>query len=384
MAAALAVPVFAQFKLDGYLNSGIGFGVSNVDGADPQIRSYGVDSERLVGRFRLNGSYSNEEKTAGANFRLQVQGSHSSPNTSGVALAYGYGWIRPVEMLNVKLGLVDDSTWATSDALFKDDNGEGLGVLVKLSPVAGLDLGGGIYTAAYDSSDRNNILDNTAGDPLTLEGGKYTVSAAYTAKELFRTAASYRSWNDNNSSSRDKTSQLTGEISLLAVKNLTAVLAAQIINLAGPNDFSDDGQINLFETVAYKTGNLGFGLNAAQMLNNDPAKKDASLLFNPWVSYSLGSVTPKLEAAYFMGGGPALAGNAPHLYRRIGAYKASYDNGDYLVIARPSVGIKLGADAALEIGDAFFFGEAPGLTKNAAGDAALVNVFYLDLIIRFK
>ena len=383
-AAALAGPVFGQFKLDGYFNGGIGLGVSNVEGADPWIRSYGVDSERRVGRSRLNGAYSNEEKTAGANFRFQVQGSHEKPNTSGVGLAYGYGWVKPVDMLNIKLGLVDDATWETGDALFKDDNGEGLGVLVKLSPIAGLDLGAGVYTAAYASSDNNNILDSHAGDSLALENGKYTVSAAYTAADLFRAAASYRSWNDNNSAGREGSSQLTGEIRVLAVKNLTAIVVAQVIGLAGSSDFSGSGQINLFETAGYKAGNLGFGLNAAQMLSNKPADKDAGLLFSPWVSYGLGSVTPKLEAAYFMGGGPALADESPLPFRKIGAYKASYDSGDYVFVVRPSVGIKFGADAALEIGDAFFFGEAANFAKDAAGGAALVNMFYLDLTIRFK
>ncbi|MDR0644952.1 MAG: hypothetical protein LBG05_08665, partial [Treponema sp.] len=74
--------VFAQFKLDGYINSGLGLvitdrqiadGNSGAKNADPYLTAFGVDSEQWGYRFRLNGSYANEAKTAGIKLRLQGQ-----------------------------------------------------------------------------------------------------------------------------------------------------------------------------------------------------------------------------------------------------------------------------------------------------------------------
>jgi hypothetical protein len=83
--------VFAQdIKFDGYLNSGLGVVFDDNEDHDPYIKAFGVDSESNGYRFRLNGSYQNEAKNAGAKFRLQSQQNLAKGYLS---LPYAYGWV---------------------------------------------------------------------------------------------------------------------------------------------------------------------------------------------------------------------------------------------------------------------------------------------------
>ena len=383
--SVLLVAVFAitlgfaqELKLDGYINSGVGFRIVNEDNADPTLRVFGVDSEQFGGRFRFNGSYTNADKNIGANFRLQLQGSNSNRIFGP---SYAYGWFRPIEMLQIKAGIVDDSTWETGGVWLKDDQGEGAGILLRLAPMEGLDVGFGAYTHSQGSSSGNNeIIPGTARN---WWDAKYTFMASYLMKDMFKINVSGRNFNATGNNS----AQIIGEFRLLMVENLTAIVEIQLDGLWNRTDkfdaFSNTGYFNIYETIAYSMGDFKFGLNAGQYFSNSKAHKDPSLVFSPWVSYSLseGKIVPRLDAAFFLGGHQHNGGN----YDRRSEYKANSDatrtatyNSDETTIGvRPSVKFFIDSRNFMEIGNAFY------LTNKKGDDAAIANIFYLDFVFRF-
>ena len=448
LAAVLALLFIAttagaqELKFDGYINSGLGVVVDNADGSDPYLKAFGVDGESNGYRFRLNGSYTNEAKNAGARLRLQSQrnltisssanlnvnvnkiydengdliddysgtgtASGNVTNTYGYfSLAYAYGWVSFLDnMITLTGGIVDDGTYATADWWFNDDLGEGLGMLLKVAPVDGLSLGIGAYTISQQSGGSNNIL--TVGGNLPnfrdvtpkLAQAKYTFNAAYTMPDTFRFGVSYRpqnraAWVGSSASSIINTSyedyanggnyesaQLITEFRFLGMKGLTAVVAGIFDKM---NDFSDNGTITLSETFGYKASDeLNLGLNAVQFLyQND---NNASLLFNPWVSYAVSKdIIPRLDLVYFMGGQSKMVRADTQWERRGFAVVPSSDSDKVLSVfsARPSVKINLDSKTFVEIGDMINYDF--GNYDNAYGDekARLTNVFYVDMKFSF-
>ncbi|MDR0599733.1 MAG: hypothetical protein LBG84_06605 [Treponema sp.] len=372
--ALSAAAVFAQeLKFSGYVNSGMGLVITGKENSDPAVMTYGVDSERNIGRFRLNGTYTNAGGTGGADFRLQVQGRGVSSLPENIpSLAFAYGWFKPAKFLTIKAGLVDDSAFTTGDVILNDDQGEGAGLLVKLSPLRGLDLGAGAYAASYQGGGSNNLFDGQLPQELRWDRIKYTFGLAYTLEDAFRVTLSGRTWN--KAGSNETSARAIGEFRLLAVKNLTAVVAVEGNNLYEDHkDFRDHGLITFYETLGYQWGDWGFGLNAAQYKSNETGREDLALLVNPWVSRALagGTIVPRLEAVYFLGGNQ----DGANYHRR--AYKANYHKDAYVITGRPSVKISLDPRVSLEIGDAVYY------QRPVQGDGALTNVFYADLVVKF-
>ena len=387
----IAMSGFGQeLRFSGIMNYGIGIEFSDEDDADPQIRVFGVDSEQGGGRFRLNASYSNEERTAGADFRIQLQG--NSTNTQDLGLAFAYGWVRPVDFLQIKAGLVSDSTFETAGVILRDDagNGAGAGIFFRLTPIENLDLGVGLYPrGALGSGDNNRIV--SPGLAMNAEDHtKYTFGLAYTMPEVFRVTASFRTFNqatgdtptvaDPYPSTDGRTrGRFVGELRLLAVENLTAIFEVELDRLYHPDNddlFNDDGRINLFQTLAYRMDDLRFGLNAVQYISNADGHDDIALRFNPWVSYTLadGSIVPRLDAVYMMGG--EWTGNWD---RRgdFGGNSLFYDHDLWVVNVRPSVRLNIDSRTSLEIGNSFYY------TNPVVGDGYFNNVIYTDLVVRF-
>ena len=385
LVAVFAVTLgFAQdFKLSGYLNYGLGVEFSSNDDADfdARFRVAGVDSEQRSGRFRLNGAYSNEAKTAGADLRIQFQGAAAN-SRDNLGLAYAYGWIKPLDMLLVKAGLVADSTFETGGSILRDDagSGAGAGIFVKLTPIEGLDVGVGIYPRSADGGNNNNRIQgvDTWGEWYDV---KYTFGVGYTMPDVFKFTASFRSSNDAGVSSRTQ-ARAIGEVRLLMVENLTAIFELEVDNIFNKADESDlfknDGKINIFETVAYKIDALSFGLNAAQYLSNKD-KSDMSLRFNPWVSYALdeGKIVPRLDGVFFLGGDRNTSGGDAFKYDRRSDVSPTYDSDQWILNVRPSIKINLDSRTSFEIGDVFYY------RNPAKGDGFMDNVFYVDLVVRF-
>jgi hypothetical protein len=437
---AAAAAVFAQeLKFDGYLNSGVGIVTDDNEDHDPYFKAFGVDSESNGFRFRLNGSYQNEAKNAGARFRLQ--GQRRIDQSGYLSMPYLYGWVGFLEnKITLTGGLVDDGTWTSADWYWNDDTGEGLGLLLKLEPIKGLNLGFGAYAISQQGGGGNNWLQytpiTTGTDPntgaptytagtnrlpnfseimLKPEDVKYTFNAAYTMPDTFRLGAIYRTQNkagwtgtrylDNDKytyGGREESAFLQAELRVLAVKNLTAVVVGAFNRL---EEFDKRGNIMFSETFGYKLDNLNVGLNAAQFLYNredaagNKIDADPGLLFNPWVSYTIDNVIPRLDLVYFAGGRSKMTSENQWERRGFvpqgGAVDATgnpgvKDKDDDLSVfsVRPSVKLNLDSRIFLEIGDVINmdFGNFDGAYKDS-GDAnkksLLTNVFYVDVKFSF-
>ncbi|MDR2952241.1 MAG: hypothetical protein LBU82_03265 [Treponema sp.] len=433
--AVMSGVLYAQeLKFDGYINSGLGIAANDNEDSDPYVKAFGVDSESNGFRFRLNGAYTNEAKNAGARFRLQAQ--RRLDQAGYLSVPYLYGWAGFFEnKLSVTGGLVDDGTWASADWWVNDDTGEGLGLLLKAEPVKGLSLGAGAYTISQQSGGSNNMLQyNTPSDSdgkttaslpnfgnilLKPEDMKYTINAAYTLPDLFRLGAIYRTQNkagwtgtrnddDYTYGGNEESQMLQAEFRLLAVKNLTAVMVGKFDKLEA---FEKRGNITLSETFGYRIDKLNFGLNAVQFLYNRTDSSDKKvdynpgLLFNPWVSYSIDKIVPRLDLVYFMGGRsktgyiPAPTSSNPNAInglenqweRRgfVNVAKATDAKDNYSVFsARPSVKINIDGKTFLEIGDMINYDMASkdGAykdSKDANKNDLFTNVFYIDVKCSF-
>jgi hypothetical protein len=403
----IAGMAFAQeLKFDGYVNSGLGVVVTDrtvQDGtdtkkADPYIAAYGVDSEQTLFRFRLNGSYTNADGNAGAKFRFQAQTNIAGQDP---ILPYAFGWVKFFNIFTVNAGIVNDSTWESRGAILTDDQGEGLGVLVKVSPMEGLDLGAGAYTSNSGSGSQNNALINTTNaSSIDWKEAKYTVNGSYTLPSLLRVNATYRGENRASgavAATSGNSSRAIGELQLLAVENLTAIVEGELDNL---QDFDPSGKVNIYETVGYKLNDLQFGLNAAQYLSKVD-DSDMALRFNPWVSYTIGKLVPRLDVVYFMGGQVASStATAEGKIDRKGyaAYEPVtgsggnngggkyYDSDASVIGVRPSLKINLDSKTTLEIGDLVNFEKRPTKFFGAGSDlkdSKFTNTFYVDLTVKF-
>ena len=398
LTAFIAGSAFAQsLNLDGYFNSGLGLVITDADDFDPQLRAFGVDSESQGYRFRFNGSYQNEERTAGARFRFQGQ---RDLTVSGyLSMPYIYGWVNLFEnKLYMAAGLVDDSTYATADWWYNDDQTEGLGVMVRAAPISGLSIGVGAFTINQMSGGSNNILagglPNFTNRAINLEDAKYTFNLAYTMPDVFRFGVSYRtknkaSWSGVNGDGdyqynrgNFEYDQVIGEVRILAVKDLTAVVVGIVDNLGD----SDDQNITFSETFAYKVNDqINVGLNAVQFIYNRANDIDPSLLFNLWGSYAIGSIIPRLDLVYMMGGRSRLSTTDGRYQRKAFQERESrsdVDN-DYSVFSvRPSVRFNVGNRAHIEVGNMLNFDSFSGAEASSGyignGKERISNVFYLD------
>jgi hypothetical protein len=412
---ATGASLFAQdLKFDGYFNSGVGLISSDrketrggeEETVNPKFKAFGVDSEQWGYRFRLNGSFTNKDSNAGFKFRLQSQ---SRTDKNGwIGLPYAYGWVSFFDkMLTLNGGIVDNGTWSSGGAILDEDMGEGLGILAAVSPIEGLDLGVGTYLINSQSGSNNNSLYendsaslNFSNVDVTPWNAKYTFNAGYTVPDTLKITATYRLKNkaggaldtdytsDYQYGGREESSRAILAARLLMVKNLTAIAEFEIDKM---EHFKSLGTIGFYETLGYKAGNLGIGLNMAQYLTrkdatptaSSPTGDDLGLRFNPWVSYTINSVVPRLDLVYFNGGtldGVSSTSDDWKYYRK--GYSVNYNSDYHTFTIRPSVKFNLDAKTFVEIGDAFGYIMADdGYFPNAGdadNDSRLINVFYVD------
>jgi hypothetical protein len=454
----VASGLFAQeIKFDGYVNTGLGVVYSDEkkpdDTPDFYLAAAGVDSWNNAFRIRLHATYTNETGNAGAFLRLQASGGYT-----GINLHSAYGWFSALDnILTVKGGIVDDGTWNTGGAYLNGDMAEGLGALAKISPMSGLDIGVGAYLTETPGEGTNSAYsDNATVENFLFSGryyahefdqAKYTFSLGYTLPDLVKFVASYRTKSEVAIGSNPYLpSRMRAGASLLAVPNLKAVLELELDNLqdfkkmevgdktawntdSNPHTIGGtgalggtsnrgtigaSGKINIFETVQYDMGSLSVGLWAAQWLSmGEKPNKDtgvaeaADLAFyvNPWVSYTIGSLVPRLDLGY---GSAARANfnsitpgttsvtnpnpppanltvptysNAENWHRT--NYSPMYDSDWSVISIRPSIKINLDANTFVEIGDLIDIDGAPKGAWNRGNaevteDSRISNVFYVD------
>ena len=417
MIVILSGIVYAQdLRLDGYINTGLGLLSNDQDGDanDARLRAFGIDAEQPGFRFRLNGVYTNEANNAGIRFRLQSQGNYggstgitfpgegelaSVPNLFGYfSMPYVFGWVGFLEnKITLSGGILEDNAWTTGDWWLASDSMNhfvGLGTLLKVTPINGLVLGAGAHLVGRAGGGDNNRLQLVNfGTEQFLENTRYVFHAGYTMPNMFRVDLSYRTEGGSVAAASsaekagnigaDNSSRLYADVRLLAVDNLTAVVAASFNNLGESTirwntvedkgfTFQDIGETIISQTFAYRIDDLRFGLNAAQWMRNGTttapnSDQDASLLFNPWVSYTINTIVPRLDLAYFAGG----SSSQGNWHRR--AFTAAYNSDVSLFSIRPSVRINLDGRTHFEIGNML------NIDSPAEGDNRISNVFYVDL-----
>ena len=400
-----------ELIFNSYFNSGIGIVYSSSADVDTFLKAFGVDSEQNGYRFRLNGSIATEDRNAGLRFRFQSQ---SRLDQSGYfSMPFIYGWMRLFnDVVYVAAGLVDDSSWQTTDWWIVDDVGEGLGALIKITPLSGLYLGFGAYLISQQAAGSSNNLNHGGSPPnfanITPKIGdaKYVLSGSYTKPDLFWLGATFRrenkaGWNGTLDierwgyiyDGRQESAQLIGELRFLAVKDFTAVISASLDKL---ENFDVEGNIVLSQTFVYKLDNITLGLNAAEFFYNrkNPIGRKIShnpcFLFNLWGSYTVNNIVPRLDLAYFFGGRSKLGGDETYMWHRRGfvndeIHKIDSDDNRSrsLFSIRPSARFNLNNGVHVEMGNMFNydfgnFNSAYGNSDDPQKKYLVSNVFYID------
>jgi len=405
-----------ELRFDTYFNSGLGIVSSSSADVDTFLKAFGTDSEQNGFRFRLNGSIAAEDRNAGLRFRFQSQ---SRLDQGGYfSIPFVYGWVRLFNgIVYMAGGLVDDSTWQTTDWWINDDAGEGLGLLIKINPITGLDFGFGTYLISQQAAGSNNILNhggflpNFARIVPKIGDAKYVFSGSYTIPEIFWLGVTFRrenkaGWNGTLDidkwgyiyDGRQESALLIGEFRFLAVKDLTAILSASMDKL---ENFDTEGNIVLSQTFAYKLDNFSLGLNMAEFFYNrkNPLgiklPRTPGFIFNIWGSYTINNIVPRLDLTYFFGGRSRVGGDESYMWHRRGFINDEIhkidpnDNRSRSVLSiRPSAKFNLHNGVFIEVGNIFNYDF--GNFNNAYGDSGnpqkrflLSNVLYIDFRLNF-
>jgi hypothetical protein len=425
-----------SLKFNGYLNSGLGFVTSGYSDEDDFIKAFGADSEQNGFRFRLDGTF-DVGNVAGANFKFQAQNRLDRGGYFSLPYLYIWTrfWIQPLNAIfGVNAGIIDDTTWQTSDWWIHDDAGEGLGVLLKAIPIESLELGAGAYVFSQQSGSNNNILDfgginiyghreNTLPDfgNVKLKPGdvKFVFSGAYTYRiieeitypliieefpehreEVFRVGVSFRTKNKAGWDSvhpnpdiettylgRDESSKLIGDFSFLRLTRITAVLAFSLDKL---EDFNNNGDIVISETFAYTTKDYScsFGLDAVQFFYKREKPYKPGMLFNLWGSYTFFRIVPRLDFTYLMGGVSRLGGDKEYMWHRRSFVNIPSETRDLSVLsARASVRFNVTGKTFIELGDmiCYDYGKTGAFAEsgNTNKKSRLSNAVYLDCTLSF-
>jgi hypothetical protein len=300
-------------KFGGALKTGFQFQADDTDAHDPSMRMYNDDAGKET-RFDLDGSYTQDNY--GVVFRFRTDTLISSPTTIEVNQAYAWADFLN-DMINMKVGKIDDSVWKTSgDEGFHYSTGSGLRLEVK--PMAGLNLGvfingpsDGFFTGKEIWLDLEKGESSTVTERYLLEtafGVKYETEAFNVAAGLKldgkgdgltqyddvvktkdtegNTPPDYRTIKDS-----EKGMGAYVGFGVTPMKGFNANVEAQFNNLGGYDDY---GWIWINETVSYAvTEPLEVGLVMHQRLFGSKAletgPKDPSpyLTFKPYVSYAL-------------------------------------------------------------------------------------------------
>lgn len=415
----MTVTLYAQnIKFDGYFNSGLGLVYTSYADKDTFLKAFGVDSEQNGFRFRLNGTYISEDENAGVKFRMQSQ---SRLDQGGYfSIPYVYGWMRFFNnIVSLTGGIVDDINWQTADWWINDDTGEGLGLLIKLMPISGLNIGFGSYLISQQSASSNNIFIVSLGNVLPNFGSitpkikdvKYVFSASYTMPDIFYLGASFRlknkaGWNGTIDTDiygyfydgRQESAQLIGELRLFMIRDFSAVIAASLDNM---QEFDSEGNIIVSQSFVYEQNSFFIGLNAAEFMYNrknvlgNKIPYKPGLVFNIWGSYVIDKIVTRLDLLYFFGGQSRAGGDAAYMWHRKAytdypVYKINADDkrSRSVFSVRPSFRYNVSAGTFIEFGDMFNYDFANydgayGDSGDPAKRTMISNVFYIDYIWNF-
>jgi hypothetical protein len=328
--------VFAQgFTLNGLVDAGIGvFAGEGFDSFSSPVNATEFSYENNATRVQVDGAWANESESAGINFRIRLDGIAPAQGGGLSLFKYFFGWAKAFDgKLEVKGGAVDDGAFETSDAVWADDLGEGLGLLALVKPVGALTVGFGVYTA-----------DNT--DTVDLGELKYTAGVAYDLENVLSLKLEYANRGAAGGNENEQV-QLGVGVSALESAGLSLALTAIASEL---QDFSDKGTFKFIESVGFKKDALALGFDLVEGLklgNDDPLDFRAGL----YGAYGLlgGAITPRLDINFLSGYEPVKNGTVQTGYRYDGNF-GTYAKETLYLGAKPSVNFTIAEGADFEVG----------------------------------
>jgi hypothetical protein len=386
---AVAGGAFAQesaVKISGKVNTGLTNDYTVTDGEDWQMGSdkikaqdfypYAQDEDvaNIWADINIDAEV-DENVSVHAKFRLQPGSTDFTGfgwNEGNIYVPYAYGKVTTFNIVDIYGGLVDNGAWATAGDK-ADDVGEGLGGLIQIRPIEGLNIGFGVYD---DTSSTSNIFLDTI----------FTYGASYTMADTFRAEISGKTEGQMMRA-------IFAGAEIFAVPNLSLALEVWSDTLS-----ATDSGWTIDEKASYDLGALDIGVTLWQFINHanfGPVDSVVHTRFqsgmsdddwaaltsdeyalglkaNLWASYELGAFVPKLEIYGGYGGvsddGMVLLGGPKEKLTVL-----------YLG-AKPSVTWNVGTNAQL-VG-AYDFGWGQG---DIDGDKAKVTAHkvYVDFIYSF-
>jgi len=228
---AMVGAVFAEeapapvLKWSGLLNTGFQY-----DNSTDSLYLYGQNAGK-ASRLRLNADYTNGD--FGVHFRLQTDDATTTAFSIKHALVWGNLFNN---MATFKVGLLNDSTWATPYNSFGSLDGK-KGVQLQVKPIKGLNVG------AFMPLDTKKTVP--AGDvPKDMTfAGKYSISGIADVLAGLNLGVALTT----------KT-EAYGSVNVTAIENLTAIVEADL------TDISDIANtLSLDEYASYAMGNLAVG-----------------------------------------------------------------------------------------------------------------------------
>ena len=314
--AFVAGGLFAQFSFSGRVDSGLAiFKYADVDDL-----TFGSISRQLDAggtRAEINANITNEAGNAGLSFRLRVMGA----TFSALNYRWAYGWIKGFDgLLEARGGRIQGSDFDTLDALSDGDTlYDSYGLQFYVTPLDMFKVGLGAYTTSYLGSG------DLAKDAFTgwFGFGVYVadildfVAQMRFGRDLFDAYASF---------------------SVTAIQNVDILFTAGLFNLldpeyavgataatdghwqypdgpawapvwvpaaaATPGTLKKDGvDMYFYEQFGYGgIENLGLNLGLVQSISTADS---ADLYFRGviWLTYAMGSITPRLDLNFVTGGG---------------------------------------------------------------------------------
>jgi hypothetical protein len=337
--------VFSQgLTFSGAITGGIGgwFG----DGA-PKLLS--MDNYSGEAGVSLTGSMDNDDKTAGVSANLSVWPKGYTDGKLYPFLLYAYGYAKLWdELVTLKGGLINDTTFNTPGECLRTDAGEGVGALLILKPHSMLQLGLGAYVGLLQLPNHQvdpYVSSNPSYDNgfVDADGGVYTASMAFSLPNVLSLAAAYRLPYKYNGDNPDR---LTAGIKVTAISDITLAVEAQLTGI------SDNEIVTRYTfTPVYTRDALKVGLNSVVRTNNGPKfiptwGDDPYAGFMAYGAYTLGKWVPWADVYFGMGG----TGPDDYWWKNFYLQGVTYNLDDKFIAFRPSVTYYATSLMSIELG----------------------------------